>query len=143
VGDGESAAAEEEGSDPQLGGTEVGEAGEVSVVAGGTGGGLGFEMFGEGDGAGDEQVGAFEKYDEVVALGGFGLVLGADGGDGLPALFDGAADAVLVVLGEAVPQVGRLLWAGGKLGYGTEEGGEFLVDLGDGGAGGAVCVEGP
>lgn len=71
-------------------------------------------MFGEGDGAGDEQVCVFEQDDELVALGGFGLVFGADGGDGLPSLLDGAADAVLVVLCEAMPEGWCLAEAGGR-----------------------------
>jgi hypothetical protein len=43
-----------------------------------------------------------------MALGGVGLVLGADCGHGSPTLLDGAADAVLVVLGEAMPEGGSL-----------------------------------
>ena len=74
---------------------------DAAVGAGGLGGiGLGFKVLGDGDGAGDEQVGGFKQDDELIALRGVGLVLGADGGDGLPALFDSAADAVLVMLGE-------------------------------------------
>ena len=121
----------------------VGEAGETAVVAGGGIGGLGFEVLGEGDGAGDEQVGVFEEDDEVVALSGLRLALGADGGDGLPALFDGAANAVLVVLGEAMPERGRLAGAAGQFGDGGEERSQFLVTVGDGEAGGAVGVERP
>ena len=100
-------------------------------------------MLGQGDGAGDEQIGVFEQDHEVMALRGFRLVLGTDGGDGQPALFDGTANAVLVVLGEAMPEGWALFVAIGELGYRPQERGQLFIAGAHGGAGRAVGIQRP
>jgi len=70
--------------------------------------GLRFKVFGQGHSAGDKQVGVFKQDDEVMALRGVCLMLRADGGYCSPSLLDGAADAVLVALGQTVPKRHRV-----------------------------------
>ncbi len=144
--DGVTAAAHQQSGYPELGGAQLVEAGNAAFHTGGGGGGvsgLRLKVFGEGDGAGDEHVGVFKQDDQMMACGGFGEMLGADIGHGVPSMLDGAADAVLVMPGEAVPEGGALLVAAGEIGHGTEEGGQFAIAVADGGAGGAVSVQRP
>ncbi len=136
--DGVTAAAHQQSGYPELGGAQLVEAGNAAFHTGGGGGGvsgLRLKVLGEGDGAGDEHVGVFKQDDQMMAGGGFGEMLGADIGHGVPSMLDGAADAVLVMPGEAVPEGGALLVAAGEIGHGTEEGGQFAITVADGGAG--------
>ncbi len=167
-------AAEQQLRHPQFGGAQFLKTGQSAVQAAGAWAvcaGLRLKMLGQRHGAGDEQVRVLKQDHQVMPLCGLGLVFGADGGYRSPALLDRPADAVLVVLGQAVPEGGslpdsmsgrgsRLLvfhpfarkqakgWgaqvlAGGELGHGAEEGGQFLVASAYCRAGGAVGVQRP
>ena len=70
-------------------------------------------MLGESDGAGDKLIGVLKQDDELMAVRGVCLMLCADAGDRVPTLLDNATKAVLMVLGEAVPQGWTLLSAAG------------------------------
>ena len=61
-------------------------------------------MLGERDGTSDEDVGMFEEHDELMGEGGFGAMFGTDVGDGIPSMFNGAADPVLVMLRKPMPE---------------------------------------
>jgi hypothetical protein len=63
----------------------------------------------------DQQVSVFEQDNKLMPLCAFCLELSANGGNGLPSLLDGSADAVLMMLCEAVPEGWLLLVASGKL----------------------------
>jgi hypothetical protein len=98
----------------EFGGTQFVQAREAAVKARrSTSAGLGLKVLSQGHGAGDEQVGILQQHHQVMALRGFSLMLGADGGHGQPALLDCAADAVLMVLGQTVPQGRGLAVAAG------------------------------
>lgn len=61
-------------------------------------------MLSKRDGASDEQVSVFKQDDELARACRIGLMLGTNVGDGLPAMLHGAANAVLMMLRETMPE---------------------------------------
>lgn len=100
-------------------------------------------MFGQSYGSGDKHVCALEQNDQVMSFRCLSDILRTRGGDRVPGSFNGSANAVLVVLREAMPQRGRLMLAARQVGHRTKKRGQLSIAIAHGCARWAVRIDGP